>query len=74
MTEHEIETMYFDKEMKDIKKWCVENKQTIRYHGQTYYLYQNKIYDKNMNLVIENAENGFLDLYEYFEYFPQNKE
>lgn len=45
-----------------------------RYRNKKYYLYDNCIFDENMNIVIENATNGFLDLYEYYEYFPQNKE
>ena len=72
MQHHETETLYFDKEMKDIKEWCIKNKQTIKYQNRDYYLYQQKIYDEEMNLIIEYAENGFLDLFEYYEYFPQN--
>ena len=72
MTAHKTEAMYFDKEMKDIKEWCIKNKQTIKYHNQDYYLYQHRIYDKDMNLIIEYAENGFLDLFEYYEYFPHS--
>ena len=68
-----IEATYFEKEQQDIKKWCRKHNQTIIYKNQTYYLYQKQIYDKDMNLIIEDAENGFLDLYEYYEYFPQNK-
>ena len=48
--------------------------QKLKYKGKTYYLYQNTIYDSDMNVIIEDATNGFLDLYEYFEYFPQNAE
>jgi hypothetical protein len=74
MTARDIEFMYLDKELKDIKEWCIKNNKTIKYRNQDYYLYQNRIYDKDMNLIIEYAENGFLDLFEYYEYFPQNAE
>lgn len=74
MTEHEIETMYAEKERQDIKDWCRKHKQSLRYKGSTYYLYEGCIYDNDMNVVIPEATNGFLDLYEYFEYFPQNAE
>lgn len=47
--------------------------ESLRYRGRTYYLHQGTIYDARMNVIIEEATNGFLDLYEYFEYFPQNK-
>lgn len=47
--------------------------QRLRYHGRTYYLYDGVIYGPNFNVLIPDATNGFLDLYEYFEYFPQNK-
>lgn len=46
----------------------------LKYRGKTYYLYENTIYDAALNVIIEDASNGFLDLYEYFEYFPQNKQ
>jgi hypothetical protein len=72
MTENEIEMMYAEKEQMDIKEWCTRNKQIIRYRGKKYYLYQSSIYDEDMNLIIEYAENGFLDLFEYYEYFPQD--
>lgn len=39
------------------------------YKNKTYYLYNSNIYDSELNLFIANAENGFLDLFEYFEYF-----
>ena len=65
----EIELMYLEKEINDIKDWCIKHNQTIKYRNQDYYLYCKTIYDKDMNIVIENAENGFLDLYEYYEYF-----
>lgn len=71
---NELEMLYFEKEQADIKAWCHKNKQTIRYQGKIYYLYMNTIYDSNMNEIIPRASNGFLDLYEYFEYFPQNTE
>lgn len=47
--------------------------QKLRYKGRTYYLYQGDIYDAALNVLIAGASNGFLDLYEYYEYFPQNK-
>lgn len=50
-----------------------EEAQKLKYKGKTYYLYKNTIYDAALNVIIEDASNGFLDLYEYFEYFPQNK-
>jgi hypothetical protein len=70
---NELETLYFEKELRDIKDWCIKHKQTVRYQNQDYYLYCSTIYDKDMNIVIENTTNGFLDLYEYYEYFPQNE-
>jgi hypothetical protein len=70
----ELEMLYFEKEQADIKAWCRKNKQTLKYRGETYYLYQGAIYDSSMDVIIPKASNGFLDLYEYFEYFPQNKE
>lgn len=68
-----IEMLYFEKEKKDIKDWCIKHNKTIKYQNQEYYLYCNTIYDKDMNIIIEYTENGFLDLYEYYEYFPQPK-
>ena len=68
-----IERLYFEKEQKDIKDWCKQNGKSLKYHGKQYYLFDGNIYDEDMNIIIESAENGFLDLYEYFEYFPQNK-
>ena len=65
----EIERLYFEKEQEDIKRFCTEHGQTIEYRGQKFYLYLRNIYDEDMNLVIEYAENGFLDLFEYYEYF-----
>lgn len=53
--------------MEHIKKEA----QRLRYRGKTYYLYNGAIYDSDLNVVIPEASNGFLDLYEYFEYFPQ---
>lgn len=47
--------------------------QRLRYRGATYYLHQGVIYDPNLEVLIPDATNGFLDLYEYFEYFPQNE-
>lgn len=67
----EIESLYAEKERKDIKQYCIKHGNTIRYRGQTFYLYLNRIYDEEMNLIISQAENGFLDLYEYHEYFEQ---
>lgn len=67
----ESEMLYFEKELKDIKEWCIKNNQTIQYRNSTYYLYDNRIYDSEMNIIIEYAENGFLDLFEYFKYFEQ---
>ena len=69
----DLERLYFEKERADIKTWCRENKQTLKYMGQTYYLYQGTVYDSNMDVIVPEATNGFLDLYEYYEYFPQNK-
>lgn len=46
----------------------------LEYEGEIYYLYDNQIYNEDMRIIIESASNGFLDLYEYFEYFPQNAE
>lgn len=45
----------------------------LRYRGATYYLYNGVIYDQRLDVIIPEATNGFLDLYEHFEYFPQNK-
>lgn len=53
--------------MENIKKTA----ERLRYRGKTYYLYNGAIYDSDLNVVIPEASNGFLDLYEYFEYFPQ---
>lgn len=57
--------------LNEIKEWCIKNKQKTRYRKHIYYLYNNRIYDENMNVFIDNAPNGFLDLFEYFEYFEQ---
>ena len=65
----ELERLYCEKELADIKAYCIKHGQTIRYQNQDFYLYDRKIYDKNMDIVIEFAENGFLDLFEYYEYF-----
>lgn len=67
-----LEKLYFVKELEDIKTFCIKNGQITRYQNQTYYLYNNKIYNKNMEIVIDHAENGFLDLFEYYEYFEPN--
>lgn len=67
----EIEMLHFEKEMKDIQDFCIKHGQTIKYRNEVFYLYQHNIYDKDMNIVIEYAENGFLDLFEYNEYFEQ---
>lgn len=67
---NEIERLYHEKEKADIKTFCIKNGLTIRYENRDYYLYDRKIYDENMSIVIEYAENGFLDLFEYYEYFP----
>ena len=56
--------------MEQIKKVA----QRLRYRGRMYYLYNGTIYDSKLNIVIPEATNGFLDLYEYYEYFPQNAE
>lgn len=45
--------------------------QKKQYKGHTYYLYDGQIYNDNMEIIINKAENGFLDLFEYYEYFPQ---
>lgn len=46
--------------------------QRLRYRGAVYYLHGGVVYDRNLAVLIPEATNGFLDLYEYFEYFPQN--
>lgn len=53
--------------MENIKK----NAQRLRYRGATYYLHDGVIYGPDLRVLIPEATNGFLDLYEYFEYFPQ---
>lgn len=55
----------------DIRAFCRSSGQVIRYKNRDWYLYQVTIYDAGMNAIIPEATNGFLDLYEYFEYFPQ---
>lgn len=70
----EMERLHFEKEQRDIKEYCIKNGQAIEYRGQRFFLYLKNIYDEGMNLVIEHAENGFLDLFEYYEYFEQNEE
>ena len=53
--------------MVDIKREA----QRLRYRGRTYYLHEGVIYGPDLAVLIPEATNGFLDLYEYFEYFPQ---
>lgn len=63
MTNREIASMYAEKEWRDIKDWCIKNKQTIKYRGKTYYLYQGHIYDGRMDVIIEVANKrlfGFI--------------
>ena len=67
MTEQELEMMYFEQELQDIKNFCIKHNQMIVYRNRPYYLYDERIYDLDMNVVIREAPNGFLDLYEYFE-------
>lgn len=55
------------------KKALRKAAQKLRYRGKTFYLHNQTIYTSNMEVFIENATNGFLDLYEYFEYFEQPK-
>lgn len=62
---------WFEIEQRDIKEYCIKHGQTIEYQGKNWYLYLKSIYDENMNLVIGRAENGWLDLFEYYEYFEQ---
>lgn len=69
----ELDFLYFEKELSDIKAFCVKNGLTIRYQNRDYYLYDHKIYDEDMDIIIEHAENGFLDLFEYYEYFEPNE-
>lgn len=54
----------------DIKKMA----EKIKYRGRIYYLKDCTIYDARMNVFIPDATNGFLDLYEYFEYFESNQQ
>lgn len=69
----ELERLYYEKELADIKAFCNKHGQTIRYQNQDFYLYDRKIYDKDMNIIIDYAANGFLDLFEYYEYFPPSE-
>lgn len=62
---------WLEKEMRDIKEYCIKHGQTIIYQSEAFYIYMHTIYDKDMNTVIDYAENGFLDLFEYYEYFEQ---
>ena len=55
-----------DKEIK-----CTSEK--IKYRGRIYYLKDCVIYDAQLNVIIPDVSNGFLDLYEYFEYFEQSE-
>ena len=64
-----LERLYYDKELADIKAFCIKRGHTVKYENRDYYLYDHKIYDEDMNIIIEYAENGFLDLFEYYEYF-----
>ena len=64
---NELEMMYFEQELQDIKNFCIKHNQMIIYRNRPYYLYDEHIYDSDMNVVIKEAPNGFLDLYEYFE-------
>lgn len=59
---------FFGEVFGDIRKVA----EKLEYKGKMYYLYAGKIYDDGMEIIIEEATNGFLDLYEYFEYFPPN--
>ena len=70
----ELGRLYYEKELADIKAFCIKHGHAIKYRGRSYYLYDRKIYDQDMNVVIEYAENGFLDLFEYYEYFEPNTE
>lgn len=72
--EIELEMMYFKQELKDIKNFCIKHNQMIIYRNRPYYLYNKHIYDENMDIVIREAENGFLDLFEYFEYFEKQSQ
>lgn len=67
----DMEKLYYEKELADIKNHCIKNGLSVRYKNQDFYLYEHKLYDKNMELIIDHAENGFLDLFEYYEYFEQ---
>ena len=64
---NDLEKFYFQKELEDIKTFCIKHNQMIMYKNRHYYLYDKKIYDKDMNIVIREVKNGFLDLFEYFE-------
>lgn len=59
----DIEMLYFEKEKIDIKEWCEKSNNTLKYNNKIYYLYEHKIFDSDFNVIIENAENGFLDLF-----------
>lgn len=69
---NDLGMLYLEKELADIKAYCIRTPGCrLRYKGLVWYLYQNTVYDAGMNVFIPEATNGFLDLYEYFEYFPQ---
>ena len=74
-TDEQFKREFFwqEKELEDIKAWCKKHGKVKRYKNRDYYLYDNTIYDQNMDILIPYAENGFLDLFEYFEYFPANE-
>lgn len=65
--EIELEKMWAEQELKDIKKFCIKHNQMIIYRNRPYYLYDEHVYDSDMNVVIREAPNGFLDLYKYLE-------
>ena len=66
---NKVELMYYQKELADIKTYCTNNGLTVKYRDQVFYLYNHKIYNQNMEIIIDYAENGFLDLFEFYEYF-----
>lgn len=67
----EIEMLYFEREWDDAKRFCIEHGLVTNYRGKRYFLCWGNIYDEERNLIIESPENGFLDLFEYYEYFEQ---
>lgn len=54
--------LYFEKELKDIKAFCIKEGLTTLYRGQMFYLYDKKIYNENMDVIVGYTENGFADL------------